>query len=93
MKISGSLLLAIALFSSGVASAQNFTLCEGEYIESRNNKCTPYEVYAYCYVAKQVAQDKCTQLGASGEPKLVQMRSEGGNKCGYTNYRVICQPK
>lgn len=93
-KSAGNLVFALAVLSAVPASAQNFTLCEGEYWESeKGNKCTDHEVYAYCYTAKQVAQDKCSQLGASGEPKMVSMRSVPGNKCGYTNFRVACQPK
>jgi hypothetical protein len=71
--------------------AQTFVICEGEKSEAGPAYCHPYDTFASCYTANARATAICAEHGATGNPKLIIMDSVGGNHCGYTNIKVICQ--
>ena len=74
------------------ASAGTYSLCIGEYWEPNKGQCPSGQPYAYCYSDPKVEAAKlCKQEGSSGVPQVVQLRSQGGNKCGYTFYTITCQ--
>lgn len=75
------------------AGAGTYSLCEGEYSEARKgSKCPENQPYMYCYgSAAAVAASLCKQEGSTGKPTVVQLRSIGGHKCGYTFYQITCQ--
>ena len=77
------------LFTTATLS-QTINVCQGEYSEPQNNKCLAYEAYTYCGTINAFAAEKCKALGSNKKPKIVTMRDVPGNKCGYTNFRVVC---
>lgn len=89
-KILISLLFGGTMILSAPAFAQTFNLCTGENYESNKNRCFSYEAYAECYQEKDKARDLCQQAGSSAEPTVIKLRSVGGGRCGYTNWRVVC---
>jgi len=89
-----NLLIVVALLFlyASSSSAQTFMICEGEKSEAGPAHCLPYDTFVSCYASNERATALCSELGATGTPKLVVMNSVGGNRCGYTNIRVLCQP-
>jgi hypothetical protein len=84
-------LLAAGLFVTN-ASAQQFTLCEGEYSEpNKGSPCAKDQAYAYCGTAAAEVDRICKASGASGTPSMVVIRNIGGNKCGYAFWNVTCK--
>jgi hypothetical protein len=60
---------------------QTYRICVGEY----ERACQPHEVYLYCGINVEAwAKDRCTS------PRIRQLNSYGGNKCGYSLVEVIC---
>lgn len=66
----------------------SFALCEGEY-QSRCPANT--EAYTYCYTVKDWAERVCKQSELSGNYTAVQLYSKGGNKCGYSVWKITCK--
>jgi hypothetical protein len=75
------------------ASAGTYSLCIGEYSEpEKGSPCPRGQPYAYCGVdPKAEATKLCRQEGSSGDPLVVHLRSQGGNKCGYEFFTITCQ--
>lgn len=93
-------LLSIAAVgaSINVAYAGTYSICQGEYSEpNKGSHCPKGQPYVYCptdnanTVLRNKAASLCAQEGSTGTPKVVQLRTEGGNKCGYGFYQVTCQ--
>lgn len=77
-----------SVFFASFAHAQTVTVCAGEY----EGACRPHDSYVYCYTdIKAWAISFCQQAGLTGEPKVLRLHTKGGNKCGYSLDRVICQ--
>lgn len=87
--LSASVVIFSAALSLTAASAQSFTICEGE-LQQNESLCGPHDVFVNCTELRNQATVKCNALGASGTPTIVKMHRHDGNKCGYDVHKVTC---
>lgn len=81
-----TLILVSAFFASSPAGAQvQFDLCEGEHPD----RCGSI-AHTSCYTVDQWAQQRCSQI-TRGKYIKIQIDSRGGNRCGYTRWKIVCQ--
>jgi hypothetical protein len=85
-------LMVIANFLTPSA-AKEYRVCVGEY----ERGCpVEHDIYLYCYASAQViAARVCTKTvngnSQSAPFKLIMLGSRGGNKCGYSWFKLVCE--